>query len=467
MEKDTILSIVTSPVLIFFTHLTDSNTQGLLLVGMRSMKVIFTAIALYLCVETKKILGLEDWTGWSCENLIADKCKLDVEEGEVDVRGIKVHYWKYSRNTTLPPSAETLSLSPIIFIHGGPSLPHNYGLPLKKQACRGRDIIFYDQAGCGKSLISDAPVDDESISLQYPWLLDINYYAIEELQALISYLGYKSFHVIGHSFGSMIAQVFALDGRNKYVKGLQSLTLSGPISDASLFAQAQWDPKDGSITKLPFYLQERIRALQGTRQFDSEEYEAIVNTYWYSYMAKTQPLPDCVAASFDDVNTNIYRGLFGKDEFSIGGTIKDFDITSRIHKIKIPVLLTTGEYDNVRPQVVDVIQQELKYVEREVFANSAHLSMIDVPDKMNQVVQDFLDRVERATAKNKKFKPKKSAYLLTNDISYGEETSRSGYSNAALSISMLMAFIVGIYGGVRATWVNQQDMYQPIVQTAY
>jgi len=347
-------------------------------------------------------------------------------------------------------------------------LTHNYGLPLKKQACRGRDIVFYDQAGCGKSPIPRAPVDKQSLSFEYPWLLDINYYATEELPALISHLGYKnSFHIIGHSWGSMIAQVFALDGRKTLVKGMQSLTLSGPISDVDLFARAQWDPKDGSITKLPFYMQERIHALQGARQFDSKEYEAIVKTYWYSYLVKTQPVPDCVTASFSEMNTNIYHGVFGKDEFSIGGTIKYWNVTDRIHKIKIPVLLTAGQYDHVRPQVVDAIQNELKSVEREVFSKSAHLSMIDEPDLMNEVIQDFLDRVEESVVKSKKFKSKKSKSLVNSDIVYGEGEIESRFSSAALFISSLMAFLLGTFAGVRATWVNQQDMYQPIVQTAY
>ena len=108
---------------------------------MKLLKVFPVTISVSVCIliKARQIVGFEQkWTGWNCENLIADECELNVVEGEVDVRGLKVHYWKYSRNTrnaTLP--TENLPLSPIIFIHGGPSLTHNYGLPLKKQACRG------------------------------------------------------------------------------------------------------------------------------------------------------------------------------------------------------------------------------------------------------------------------------------------------------------------------------------------
>ena len=295
-------------------------------------------------------------------------------------------------------------------------------------------------------------------------MLDVNYYAIEELPALIDHLGYKKYHLIGHSWGSMIAQLFALDGQSD---GIQSLTLSGPKSDLKLFVKAQWDVKDGSISQLPFYLQERIRELQSTKKFDSDEYIAIVDTYCTLFLIRTQPVPSCVSDSFAGVNVNIYYGLFGKDDFSIGGKIEDFNITSRLDQIEVPVLLTSGRYDDVRPRIVDTIQKELKQAERVVFSKLAHLSMIDEPDRMNEVVQDFLDQVERATANNKKFKPKKSivnekkiepsSLLISNllDIEIHEKT----FSLALLTGSCVGSFVIGAYVGDLIYRWNQKCTY--------
>ena len=40
------------------------------------------------------------------------------------------------------------------------------------------------------------------------------------------------------------------------------------------------------------------------------------------------------------------------------------------------------------------MEKELKYPERAVFPHSGHVSMIDDPEMMNDVVNDFVHRVE-------------------------------------------------------------------------
>ena len=99
-------------------------------------------------------------------------------------------------------------------IHGGPAWSHNYMLPLKQQACRGRDVYFYDTGGCGQSVIpnkSDDDDDDDDDDLP-PWLADVNYYAHEELPALIAHWGLQAFHLVGNSFGGIIAMLYHLNG---------------------------------------------------------------------------------------------------------------------------------------------------------------------------------------------------------------------------------------------------------------
>src|ERR1700674_3798824 len=46
--------------------------------------------------------------------------------------------------------------TPLLLLHGGPGMGHNYLLPMKALADE-RPVIFYDQLGCG---LSDAPEDD-------------------------------------------------------------------------------------------------------------------------------------------------------------------------------------------------------------------------------------------------------------------------------------------------------------------
>ena len=103
---------------------------------------------------------------------------------------------------------------PLVTIHGGPAWGHSYLLPLKQLACRGRPVLFYDQVGCGESEHSTAD-----------WLFTTDYY-VEELEALIAHLGWTKYHVLGSSWGTMVAQEFAL----KQPKGLDPKMVKTPKS---------------------------------------------------------------------------------------------------------------------------------------------------------------------------------------------------------------------------------------------
>jgi proline iminopeptidase len=236
----------------------------------------------------------------------------------------------YHHNT--PPAASsnseyddmpTMNLHPIIAIHGGPGWPHNYMLPLQQQACRGRDVYFYDQAGCGLSQVPDA---NATIREKYPWLLTIEYYAHEELPAIVSHLGLTEFHIIGSSWGTVLSQYYALNMKNH---GLASMVLSGPLSDADLYIQSQWDDQDGSIGSLPPFVQERIRILEADKAYESEEYQQIDAILTNKFTCRTAPLPDCFLESEKHFNKEIYVGMQGASEFTIAGVLGDLNITHR------------------------------------------------------------------------------------------------------------------------------------------
>ena len=171
----------------------------------------------------RRIKEADSWSGaWSCDDITPNLCSsLSSTEHSVTVRGISVHYWIYENSS---PTDTSTTKRPIVVIHGGPSWTHNYMLPLKQLACRGHSVIFYDQAGCGASgaNVSDAP-----------WLLEANYYALEEFPALIQHLEMDgSYHVIGNSFGAVIAMIYAT---HVHDPALQSLVLSAPVPDVQSY----------------------------------------------------------------------------------------------------------------------------------------------------------------------------------------------------------------------------------------
>ena len=329
---------------------------------------------------------------WKCDDLTPDLCDdLVVSEGIVRIRGIDVKFWRYES-----PSSTRSGGVPIIAVHGGPGYPHNYMLPLRQQACRGRPVYFYDQAGCGGSPLPKMNASSSAaVADRYPWLLTVEYYSLEELPALIEHWGLADYHIIGSSWGTILSQVFALDAGAASLAGLRSMVLSGPLSQAKLYINSQWSQVDGTVGSLPLYVQGRIRHLEEIGAYDSREYQDIVGTLTPQFTIRTAPYPDCCLDSFGNMNEEIYVGMQGESEFTIGGTLGALNITHRLAGVRVPVLLSHGRYDTMRPPVVRAMLDALPLAESIMLNRSGHVSMIDEPGAMNDAVADFFNRVER------------------------------------------------------------------------
>jgi pimeloyl-ACP methyl ester carboxylesterase len=112
-----------------------------------------------------------------------------VPEGFVPFRGYRTWY-----RITGERAPGTL---PLLCLHGGPGSSSAYHERLEPLAA-DRQVIRYDQLGCGDS---DRP-DDDSL-----WTLDL---FVSEVQAVRDALGLDRVHLLGTSWGGMLAQEYAL-----------------------------------------------------------------------------------------------------------------------------------------------------------------------------------------------------------------------------------------------------------------
>ncbi|CAB9528650.1 Proline iminopeptidase [Seminavis robusta] len=336
---------------------------------------------------------------YKCQDLIPNLCPLDVEEGELIVKGIPVTYWKYTQkqhsSTTSSSTASSASTSdklPIVALHGGPAFTHNYMLPLQQQACHGRPIYFYDQAGCGKS----RPKHDASLLDKHPWLLDPDYYATVELPALLDHWNLRGYHIVGSSWGTLLAQLFVLNATTSQTQGLQSMVLSGPFSDSQSYIQAQWDPVDGTLGTLPDYVQDRIHTLEQQQAYQSKEYQTLNQVLKRFFTVRT-PFTDCYLKAEEHANEEIYTAMQGPSEFTMSGVLAPYNVTDRLPTITVPVLLTHGRFDTMRPSIVQTMQEQLPNARSLLLERSGHVSMIDEPGKMNTAMAQFYQQVEDGT----------------------------------------------------------------------
>src|SRR5262245_61840809 len=109
---------------------------------------------------------------------------------------------------------------PLLTVHGGPGMPHNYIGSLERLADE-REVIFWDQLGCGKS---------ERPSNTGLWTMERS---VAEMDAVVKALGLNRFHVFGNSWGGMLAQQYALD----VASGAVSLIISNSFASIPEFSK--------------------------------------------------------------------------------------------------------------------------------------------------------------------------------------------------------------------------------------
>jgi len=133
----------------------------------------------------------------------------------VDVKEFSLYYRVYNPSNILSTESP-----PLVVIHGGPSLPSNYLYPLVQQFSTSRSIIFYDQLGCGQS---SQPEDGCMYSIEN---------AVHDLEELVHTLQLDKFHLLGHSFGGIVAYEYAkADGLHPHIGKCLSLILDSTPSN--------------------------------------------------------------------------------------------------------------------------------------------------------------------------------------------------------------------------------------------
>ena len=63
-------------------------------------------------------------------------------------------------------------------------------------------------------------------------------------------------------------------------------------------------------------------------------------------------------------------------------------------ELDLPVLLTSGRYDEMTPVLVEPLVAGVPGAEHLVFGESAHLAMAQEPDRYREIVESFCSRAE-------------------------------------------------------------------------
>jgi proline iminopeptidase len=288
---------------------------------------------------------------------------LDRRDGFVDACGAIVYY-------------ETIGQGrPLMVLHGGPGAPHGYFLPYLLQLAKHHRLVFMDERGSGRS----------------ERLADFKGYTLDNLacdaDAVRRALGLNTVDVMGHSFGGILAQAYAI----KYPATVRRLILAGTGSSASR-VNADFKLIKDSLAPA---LRAQIDALEskgiiGADGAQLPDYRKLADEAEASYEYVGRP------PQWDDhgdaIGWDVLNEIWGShSDFHIDGNLAGFDFVPALRKLKMPTLIILGDHDLVSAATAAETHAAIPNSKVIVLARSGHMTFVDQMDAFLHDVSAFLD----------------------------------------------------------------------------
>ena len=254
---------------------------------------------------------------------------------------------------------------PLGVINGGPGASHHCIARLESLASPSLRLVLYDQRGMGGS---SAPVDDRAF--------DLDHY-VTDLDAVREGLGLAQIHVLGHSFGGLIAMAYAA----AHPERLASLTI------VSSSAPSWEDHKAGNVK-----FEQRYSKLLAEKKIPADPPPAVGD--------------DCRAQSsafvpllFADPD---FKGPIAETKTtSCSVRVRDataklmpgYDLRPKLKAFTAPTLVVVGDGDPFGDARATVKAFESAHPQYALLPKCGHFPWVECPDAFWPVVREFLARV--------------------------------------------------------------------------
>ncbi len=254
---------------------------------------------------------------------------------------------------------------PVVVLHGGPGAHLEYLLPHFDALADGRELVYYDQRGGGRSPVArDVPVG---------WVEQV-----ADLDALRMYLGLDRLTLAGYSWGALLAILYALEHRER----VDRLALVSP-APAWRAARERFERHFSQRNLDPAFQEERRRLREsGLRErdpgaFQQRIFELSVAPYFFDPDRARELTP--------------FR-LTGRTQQEVWASLGDFDLRPRLERLRgIPALVMHGENDPI-PIEAARTAATLIGAEFHPLPRCGHVPYIEAAESFGRLLDGFLPR---------------------------------------------------------------------------
>ncbi|WP_158565626.1 MULTISPECIES: proline iminopeptidase-family hydrolase [unclassified Olsenella] len=241
----------------------------------------------------------------------------EVREGYIPFKGYKTYYRIVGHNEK--------GHLPLLVLNGGPGMSHDYMTTLDALADCGREVIYYDQIGCGRSAVPEG-------TFHYNAQL-----FVDELVVVRKALGLEHFHLLGQSWGTILMLLYLLQEKPE---GIASIVVSSGLPSTKL-----WVKEVGKLKSfMPKEMQEALDEADRTGNYDTPEAKAAADEFYRRHVCSLPEYPDFVMKSFAEPGP-AYVEMQGVSEFVFTGNLLSYDVEDQLKDVKQPALVISGEFD--------------------------------------------------------------------------------------------------------------------------
>jgi proline-specific peptidase len=271
-------------------------------------------------------------------------------EGYIDFRGYRTWYRVVGAGAS--------DAVPLLALHGGPGSTHHYFAPLERLADQ-RPVVLYDQIGCGAS---DRPTDIE-------WSVDV---FRDEVAAVREQLGLDRIHLLGTSWGGMLALEHFLSG----APGIVSLVLSSTLASID-----DWAVEQRRLL--------RELGLEPVSE-DDPDFERVDRIYFdHHFYRGPQPRAELQRMEKERA-PDVYRAMQGPSEWDVTGALRGWNVTDRLHEIDVPTLVVRGRYDMCTDKIAATLVNGISGAREVVLQHSSHTPLLEETDVYLATVSQFM-----------------------------------------------------------------------------
>lgn len=266
------------------------------------------------------------------------------------------------------------SANPILVLHGGPGAEHDYLLPqMLGLAAPGRELVFYDQRGGGRSKTEDrTPIT---------WRTQV-----EDLGLVARELSLddgEGLTIVGYSWGALLAMLYAIEAAaNRVNPPVARLALIDPAPVTRAFRE-RFEKEFSARQSGPVVrqLREELNA-SGLKESDPEAY-------------RQRSFELSVAGYFADPrrahDLTPFR-VVGRVQQSIWESLGDFDLTRPgfLDSVRIPSVIVHGRQDPIPMESSEAAAQSLR-ASLVVLENCGHVPYVEQPSRLFEALNTFLE----------------------------------------------------------------------------